>query len=318
MKEIAGALREAGTILISSHERPDGDALGSELALLELAGNIGKTAEVVNESARPGVYAFLPLADRVRRRARRAAEPDLAVSLDVPNVDRLGGVSRYFARARKTVNIDHHLRNQNGATYNWVDTRRSSVGEMVLELAEHVDKVTPTMATNLFVALLTDTGRFTFSNTTAESFAAARRLVKYGADPHAIAVQLYQSSPEDLFRLAGKIQAETRLYCQGRVGLIRLTYKDLEKSGVSSLDTQDFSEMPRSIAGVEVGVFLREESPDFVKVSLRSKGRVDVAQLARLFGGGGHKAAAGFTMSKPLRVVQNALLKELRRVLDEA
>ncbi|MFH0965662.1 MAG: bifunctional oligoribonuclease/PAP phosphatase NrnA [Planctomycetota bacterium] len=311
--EIVRAVRKARTILISTHERADGDALGSELAFLELALNMGKAAEVVNPNPVPSVYSFLPLARRVRKAPARARRPDLAVALDVPSLNRLRGVARLFPRASSTVNIDHHLDNANFATWNWVDTSRSCVGEMVLDLAQELGCVTPTMAANLYVALVTDTGRFTFSNTSARSFAAAKRLLAFGADPHAIAVRLYQSAPEKLVRLSAHVASTLRTYDRGRIAVMELAWSRLRRSGVSPLDTQDFSDMPRDIEGVCLGVFFREEAPRFVKVSLRAKDDFDVARIARLFGGGGHRAAAGFTLEMPLADARAAVLKALRR-----
>jgi len=315
-QSIADALRRAQTILISTHERPDGDAMGSQLALLELAGSLGKTAEVVNHSAVPGIYAFMPGATKVRRRPRRARNPDLAISVDAPNLARLGDAAKYFKGARATACIDHHPENENAADVVWADTQRSCVGEMVLDLAELLGNVTATMATNLYAALLTDTGRFCFSNTNQASFDAARRLVSYGADPHALAVRLYQSVPEHVLRLAGAVQSRVKFHFDGRVAVMSVSHHQLVASGVDPLDTQDFSDMPRDILGVQIGVFLREEATDLVKVSLRAKNSFDVSQIARHFGGGGHRAAAGFTLNIPLRTVKTAVLKELAPHFD--
>lgn len=316
VQSIADAVRGAGTVLISTHERPDGDAMGSELALLEMITNLGKVAEVVNHSAVPEIYAFMPGAKDIRKRPRRTRDPDLAISVDAPNLARLGDAAKYFKGARVTASIDHHPGNENAADVVWADPERSCVGEMVLELAELVGDVTPTMAGNLYAALLTDTGRFCFSNTDQASFDAARRLVGYGADPHALAVELYQSVPERLLRLAGTVQSRVKFHFNGRVAVMSLSYNQLVRSGVSPLDTQDFSDMPRDILGVQVGVFLREEAPAFVKVSLRAKNDFDVSEIARQFGGGGHRAAAGCTVNKPLRAAKTAVLAALAPHFD--
>ena len=316
LQSIADAVRQAQTILISTHERPDGDAMGSELALMEMAAHLGKTAEVVNHSAVPGIYAFMPGAGAIRKRPRHTRNPDLAISVDAPNLARLGDAAKYFNGARVTVSIDHHPDNENATDHVWADAARSSTGEMILELAEHMGKITPTMATNLYTALLADTGRFCFSNTSAASFDAARRLVSCGADPNAIAVQLYQSTPEAVLRLAGTVQSRVKFHFGGRVAVMSLSCDQFARSGVSTLDTQDFSDMPRDVLGVEVGIFLREESPDFVKVSLRAKNDFDVSEIARQFGGGGHRAAAGCTVHKPLRAAKTAVLAALAPHFD--
>jgi len=313
VEQICQAIRDAATILVSTHERPDGDALGSELALLEIAHHLGKTAEVVNPSPVPHIYQFLPLADRVRRTPRRSRNPDLAIVLDAPHLGRVRDIRPSFDRARRSINIDHHDGNDHFASINWVDTTASATGQMLLPVVEHLGTVTTTIATNLYVTLLTDTGRFTYSNTTADCFRVAARLVSFGADPNAIARQLYQNNTPEMLRIAAKALASLKLYDNDRIAVISLRHGDFTRIGVSPIDTQDFAEVPRDIEGVRVGVFIREESPESFKVSLRANPGVNVADIARVFGGGGHPLAAGCVLQGSLVNVRNALLREIRR-----
>ena len=313
VEQICQAVKDACTILISTHERPDGDALGSELALFETTLQLGKTAEIVNASPVPHIYRFLPLADRIRRSPRRSHNPDLAIVLDAPHLGRLSNVCRSFHRARHSINIDHHEGNDHYASINWVDTSAGATGQMLLPVVEGLGTVTPTIATNLYVALITDTGRFTYSNTTADCFRVAARLVSLGANPNTVARQLYQNNTPEMLRIAAKALASIRLYDSDRIAVISLRHGDFTKIGVSPIDTQDFAEVSRDVEGVCVGVFIREESPGSFKVSLRANPGVNVADVARVFGGGGHPLAAGCVLQGSLSSVRNALLRELHR-----
>jgi phosphoesterase RecJ-like protein len=214
------------------------------------------------------------------------------------------------------VNIDHHLGNQQYAQVNWVDTAAPALGEMIHRLAMAM-KVTldAETATCLYLALTTDTGDFRFSNTTAEAFEAAAMLLREGALPQVVASWIHESRPEGSLRLLGTMLQTLELHDGGRVASVVLTRDMFSRTGASAGDSEGLVDYPRSIAGVQAVALLRETVDGRVKVSLRSKGDIDVEQVARRHGGGGHRNAAGATLDGTVESLRQQLVGELAAVL---
>jgi phosphoesterase RecJ-like protein len=313
-------LRRATRVLITSHSAPDGDAIGSELGMLELVERLGGAARVVNRDPHPASLAFLPGLERIDVAAALPAgletDFDLAVVLECPGLDRpgLAGIDKL-----PVLNIDHHLANERYGALDFVDEEAPAVGEMVLAMAAATSvEVSPSMATCLYTALVTDTGDFRYSNATPRAFAAAARLVTAGARPHVIAEALHEHVPERVVRLTAAALATLELLAEGRVAVISCDRAMLAATGARPEDTESLINIPRGIDGVHAAVLLKDFSNGSVRVSLRSRGGLDVQSVARAFGGGGHRNAAGCTIALPAEQARRALLAELIPILENS
>lgn len=313
-------LRRASRVLLTSHAAPDGDALGSELGLAEVARALGIAATIVNRDPHPAPLGFLPGLETIRVQAELPAgferEFDLAVLLECPGLDRpaLAGLERL-----PLLNIDHHLENARYAEVNVVDEDAPAVGEMVLAIAEAAGvAVTESMATNLYAALVTDTGDFRYSNATPRAFAAAARLVTAGARPAEIAEALWEHNPERVVRLTAEVLGTLELLAGGRLAVISCDRAMLERAGARPEDTENLINIPRGIDGVRVAVFFKALKDGAVRVSLRSRGDVDVQGVAKAFGGGGHRNAAGCTIAGTVAEARPRLLAAALSVVERS
>lgn len=341
INRLKGLIDKSQRPLITAHIRLDGDALGSELALYHVLRALGKEPSIINDSPIPRVYKFLVKDVEVKTWTALPEEDfDLVIVVDTPNVERLGRVSQLLKRKLVAegegelpiINIDHHVCNKNFGTLNWVDPAKSSSGEMVYDLLVHLRQtetqlvalgrgieITPGVAEALYVAIITDTGRFTHNNTTPESFKAAAQLVELGADPAKIGNHLYRGNTYGQFQLISLAAKTLTLHANKRIACLCLTRDMLREAHTPSIDTQDFADIPISLEGVEVGVLLRElGEPNKIKVSLRSRDGVDVNELAQHFGGGGHERAAGFELQGSIQEVQARVVEEIEKILEPA
>lgn len=312
-------LRQARRALITSHSSPDGDSLGSALAVRELAGALGVDARIVQRDPYPVSLSFLPGLDAIELASSLPPAElvafDLAVVLECPGINRpgLAGLERL-----PILNIDHHLENERYGILNYLDEEAPAVGEMVLRMAEAAEvPVSATMATCLYTALVTDTGDFRYSNATPRAFEAARRLVAAGAVPHRIADALGNQTPPRIVRLTAEVLATLELHAAGRLAVVTCDAGMLARAGARPEDTENLINTPRAMAGVEVVVLFKAFAPDATRVSLRSRGEVDVQRVAARFGGGGHRNAAGCTIPRPLRQARQTLLDTLGPLLEK-
>lgn len=305
---ILRALREGERFLVCSHSRPDGDAVGSVLAMGMLLEQMGKRADLVTADRVPLVYRKLPGADGIRTALRVHGPYDAAILLECDSYERtrLRGLEKF-----KIINIDHHTSGRLWGDVNWIDCSAAAVGQLVHRLVRAAGaKVTPEMATCLYTTLLTDTGGFLFGTLQGSTFELAHELVDAGADPIRIAQNTYFSTPMSKLLLLGA--ALTNLHREGRITWVWVTHEDMVRTCAAEEDCEGIVNYALSVADVETAVFLRELPEGQIKVSLRSKGRVNVAELAELKGGGGHENAAGCTLEGPLARALEEILKELR------
>lgn len=316
--EVLDTLRSAEKILLTSHVNPDGDALGSTVALGRILDRLGKTTQVWLRDPFPAVYSRLVGSERVHL----GQEPppgfptdwDLVVVLECPSLDRTGLDDAL--PALPLVNIDHHLGNEGYGAVAWVDTNAPAVGEMVHRLAEGLGvEIDPDTANALYLTLVTDTGGFRFSNTNALAFEAAAALVRRGARPEVISLWLYESQPEAALRLVGEMLRTLELHGDGRVATAWLDRGMIHRSGAGPGDSEGLIDYPRSIAGVDLVALFRELEEGGYKVSLRSRGAFDVERIARRHGGGGHKNAAGFSLDGSRAQVFETTVRSLLEVL---
>ncbi len=308
---IGAILRELGQgerFLVCSHSRPDGDAVGSMLAFGKLLEQMGKRADLVTADGIPALYRHLPGAGAIRTALRIHGPYDAAILLECDGLERakLRGLEDFFL-----INIDHHISARAYANVNWIDCNAASVGAMVYRLAKAAGvSITPAMATCLYVTLLTDTGGFCYGSVRASTFGMARDLVLAGADPVRIAQEVCFSTPVSKMRLLGS--ALRNLERKGLLAWLWVTHQEMESAGAQEEDCEGIVNFALGIAGVEAAVFLRELPDGRFRLSLRSKGRVNVAALAESLGGGGHENAAGCTVDGPRERALAEILVRLR------
>lgn len=303
-------LARARRALVTGHQRPDGDSLGSELALAELAGALGVTTVIVNHDPAPSTLAELPGADLVTvSEALPGDFPngyDLVVAVECPELVRAGfpGLDRL-----PVLNIDHHPANPLYGEVNYVEPDAPATGEMVWQMFRAAGvEPSAAAATNAYVALSTDTGDFRYSNATGRAFRAAAEMVDAGADPTVVAEWIHGRRREAAVHLLGEALSRLRLEQGGNIAVIELDEQAFRRSGAGPEDTEDIINHPRAIDGVRAVVFLKQWEPGTVRVSLRSAGRVDVRQVAERFGGGGHANAAGCTLSGDLAAARELVV----------
>lgn len=304
--------------LICSHIRLDGDAVGSELGLYHILSAQGKSPHIVNSAEVPRSYRFLQGADEIGTSSGDIDSGyDLVVVLDCPHFGRLDDLPDKWPDGVERVNIDHHATNENYLDINWVNPASSSVGEMLFALAKSAGWRIPTeAATAFYLALLTDTNRFTLPHTTVDSLRNAAEMVASGAAHVEVAENIFYNDPIGLIRLKGIVLNSIRLAVNGRVAVGDLTQEMFNQTGVEAIDTQEFAEYPRSVEGVEVGILLREMGDGRIKVSLRSRDHIDVEKVAEIFDGGGHPQAAGCVIEGDIAEVERKVLREIREMLN--
>jgi phosphoesterase RecJ-like protein len=311
---ILTALRQGERFLVCSHSRPDGDAIGSMLAMGMLLRQMGKRADLVAADRMPVIYRGMPGASEIRTMMRVHGQYDAAILLecDSPERTRLRGLERYCL-----INIDHHASGKEFAQLNWIDRDACSVGELVYRLVRAAGgEVTAEMATCLYTTLLTDTGGFCYGGVQASTFALAGELVRAGADPVAVARDVYFANPLSKVQLMGS--ALNTLQREGPLSWLHITHEEMVRVHGAEEDCEGVVNYALSVAGVEAAVFLRELPEGRIRLSLRSKGRVNVAAISQALGGGGHENAAGCTLDGPMSEATEVILRELRLALTEA
>ncbi|MDX1643517.1 MAG: bifunctional oligoribonuclease/PAP phosphatase NrnA [Thermoanaerobaculia bacterium] len=297
---ILDSVRAAQRFLITSHRNPDGDGVGGSVGLARLLRRLGKSARVWLRDEPPTPYTPILEGERVHFGAEApAGHPDsydAVVVLECPSLDRTG--LEEALGELTLINIDHHLGNGLYGDANWVDSAAPAVGEMVLRLAQALRlELDENSATALYLALSTDTGGFRFANATSRAFDAAAAMVRGGARPERVSEWIYESQPEAAMRLIGESLRTLELHGGGSVATTLATRSMFERCGAGEADTEGLVDYPRSIAGVRAVALLKELADGGCKVSLRSRGSIDVEAMARAHGGGGHKNAAGFTLA---------------------
>ncbi len=310
LKDVLHQIEQRDRFLLTSHARPDGDAVGSALACCQILRSRGKAAQVVLRDGVPRIYQRLPFADQVVQAERVNGNYEAAIILECDSVQRtrLEGLENRFL-----INIDHHLSGRPFADVNWIDPAAVATAEMVFRLARAVDApISPEVATCLYTALLADTGSFMFEGTNEHTFTLARELVRAGADPAHCARSLYFAHSTAKMRLLGA--ALSNLQREGPLALMWVTREQMESSQAKEEDCEGLVNYALAIGDVEVAAFLRELPDGRYRVSLRSKGRLNVASVAESFGGGGHECASGFSLEGPLEKAAERILGAIRTV----
>jgi bifunctional oligoribonuclease and PAP phosphatase NrnA len=321
-RSFAAELRPGQRVCLTTHVNPDGDGLGSEVALVHLLRGRGIDAVITNPSPTPSRFGFLfrglPGVDRTSEAVKELRRADLIIVLDISDLNRLGMlIDTVRERGVPVACVDHHVSAgvlPPGPRY--VDAGAAATGELIFELAKANGwELTQEAARALYVAILTDTGGFRFSNTRPRTLRIAADLLETGVDPEQIYLEVYARAPEGRPRLFA--EALQTLVVEPEFGLAWVTVPpgSIERHGVTSDDLDGVVEFPRSIEGVRMALLFREIAQGRVKVSLRSVGDVDVAAFAKAYGGGGHTKAAGLSLVGSLAEVQSTVLKAAREYL---
>ena len=316
LEQITSYSRAHQRFAITSHARPDGDSIGSQLGLALGLESLGKAVHIVNADPLPHAYRSLPGAERIRVSESLEGVFDAVFVLECNDLNRpgVGNLGRYYV-----INIDHHAKTESFGQLNWVDSSAAAVAEMVYKLLGALKApVTADIATNLYAAILTDTGSFQFANTRAETFAIVGELVASGADPAWVARQVYMNQPRSKLALLVKVLDTLEIHPSGMIASVFLTPQILEETKASPGETEGLINYALGIEGVELAAFFREEHQDLYRVSLRSKSDLDVGEVARRFGGGGHKNAAGLSLEGSFQRVREQVLHRLEDLLTSA
>jgi phosphoesterase RecJ-like protein len=305
IQNIADVIRSNHSFLLTAHEGPDGDAVGSTLALASILRKSGKEVHVHFRDPVPELYGFLPGSDTVF-----ASIPnhnfDVAVVLDIGELRRAGSEFCSFSKIGTIINLDHHLACENFGTYNLIDPTAAATGVLVYRVAKALgyafDRET---ALCLYVAIITDTGSFRYSNANREAFTIAGEMIESGVNAWDVAEQLYENQPRKRLELLARCLPTLEVIKDGLAASVTVTVDMYAATGADAELTDGFVNYPRSIRGVEVAIFFRQLDGGKVKVGFRSKGKVNVAVFSAAFGGGGHHNAAGCTIDGTLEEVKS-------------
>jgi bifunctional oligoribonuclease and PAP phosphatase NrnA len=311
--DIRDAILQRHRFVITSHARPDGDAIGSQLAMAFALRQLGKSVTLVDKDPAPPQFQTFPGIRDIEVSPKVDGQFDAAIVMECGDLSRTGveGFEKYFV-----INIDHHPGNRMFGALNWFDVEAAACGEMVFDLISALGvRLTAEIATHIYLTILTDTGGFHFSHITPRTFEICRRAAEAGADPEAIARAVYDNSTMGRLRLMGGVLHNLEFESGGRAALAHLSLALLEETGATNEDADGLINIPLTVKDIQAAAFFKEIGPDSYRISLRSKGDVDVNSVATKFGGGGHKNAAGCTIEAAYPEVRRKIADELSRVL---
>lgn len=320
MEKLANVLTTGHSYLLVTHVHPDGDAVGSLLALQGILKDMGKKAVSFCESRIPPTFHFLEGAKDVLNNTKDIMLPftDAVIFLDCGSIER-GGTSllEIIPPSLTIINIDHHVNEKPFGDISWVKPSASSTCEMLFDLFLFMNvRITPAVSTCLYTGILTDTGSFQFSNTSRKVLETAALLTSYGANPHRIAQYVFESSSPHKLLLLGRVLETLRYLRNYSIATARLTRKMFQETGAEAHDGEGFVNMLRQVGPVKVSVMFREDENGIIHVGLRSKGSIDVARFARQFGGGGHTNASACRLEGSIDSVEKVILSSLVAYLD--
>jgi len=310
IKVLADLFAKKTRFVLMTHINPDGDAVGSCLALGLGLASLNKKVTMFCQGGVPYLYDFLPESGQISPSPGAPEDYDIAVLLDCHTLERAGDQALAMAQVPVLAVVDHHIvEGVSLPAHSLVDTGASAAGELVYYILTTLGvEITPEVATNLFVAISTDTGSFSYENTNSGALSVCAELVKSGAKPWDIFRRLHLNKSRERLELLGLALRGMTFHHQGQVGAVTITSEMLSVTGAVSADTEGIVEHPRSVKGVELAVLFRQTENAGYKVSLRSRGRVNAAALSQSFGGGGHHNAAGFHIKGSIEEVKKRVI----------
>ncbi len=314
LENVVEKLQKAKKIAIFNHINPDGDAHGSAFALKLALKSLGKQAEVFMRRGDDLTKEY-KLVKGTRASDLKITDCDLLVAVDCADIERLGEFSEIFMG--NTVAIDHHITHKAFADTTLVVADSPATGEIIFDVIKALDvKISREIAYNLYLAIVCDTGSFKYSSTTAKTHMVAAELIGAGINFTDMVKQLFDSKSFEYLQMYKKGIESLEIYENGKIALLAFCEEDFKNAGISEADADGIVNLPNSVSGTEVGVYIRQRDEGF-KVSLRSNGALNVADIAADFGGGGHKAAGGFSMNLPLDEVKQAVAEKLKTALED-
>jgi phosphoesterase RecJ-like protein len=314
IQHVTSALRERRRFVISSHSRPDGDSIGSQLAMAFALRALGKDVTVVNLDPAAHQFMAFPGVRDIRISPTVEGDFDAAIIMECSDYARTGvrGLDRYF-----TINIDHHPGNTGYGQINWFDPSAAACAEMVFDVVQALGvPLSVEIATHVYIAILTDTGSFHFSNLSPRTFEICRQLLEAGVDPVRIARQVYDSSSLGRLKLCGAIMTGLQVDPTGKIAVLYVDRAMAKATGASYEDTEGVINQPLTVKELQAVVFFKQTEGDEYRVSLRSKGDADIGAVAKEFGGGGHKNAAGCTVTGRIDELRNSIVSKVAQAID--
>lgn len=312
------AIARSSNVVLACHVNPDGDTLGSALALGHALAGMGKQTTVLSHDGVPDIYRWMPGAAQVQQGTARR-DFDLAIVCDTGAIDRIGQAHDPVQSAAETLNIDHHLDEGQFGRIRLVDKRAAATGELVFDLIRHMSvPIDREIAECLLCAIITDTGSFKYLSVTPRTFRIAAELMDAGACPATINELVFENRSLASVKLLGRALDSLQVSVDGRVAWAHVRRTDFEEIGATDEETEGIVNHVRAVRGALVALLFREIPDRKIRVSLRSRDGFDVNQVANVFGGGGHRLAAGCSVDPPLEAAESALLAEVeRRMKDE-
>ena len=317
LKRIVDAIHARQRFVISSHSRPDGDSIGSQLAAAYALQRLGKQAIVVNADPAPAPLLQFPGVPEIQI-AEHVQEPPgddaAAIIMECGDLARTGvsGLDQFFV-----INIDHHPGNTEYGQLNWFDASASACGEMVYDLIQALNvPLTPEIATHIYLAILTDTGSFHYSNITPRTFDICGEALKAGVNPVLVARNVYDSNNMGRLKLFGAVLSAMQIDPTARIAIVYLDHEMARQAGGTYEDTEGIINLPLTVKEIQAVVFFKQTEGDEYRVSMRSKGDIDIGAIAKEFGGGGHKNAAGCTVAGPIDSLQKMFIEKIEEAID--
>ena len=313
---IADAIRQRQRFVLSSHVRPDGDAIGSQLAMAFALRHLGKSVRVVNRDVPPSPMLVFPGVPEIEVADHVDDPGDAVIIMECGDFARTGvaGLDRGFV-----INIDHHLGNTMYGALNWFDCSAAACGEMVFDLVQELGvPLTREIATHVYIAILTDTGSFHYSSISPRTFDICRQCVEAGVDPPAVARSIFDSNHLGRLKLFGAVLSKMELDPSGRLATVWVDRALARDCGGSYEDTEGLINLPLTVKEIQAVVFFKEQDTDDWRISMRSKGDVDINSVATQFGGGGHKNAAGCSATGSFRDLKALFREKITEQIDKA
>ncbi len=305
--EIGKIIKEKNSFLVVTHKNPDGDAIGSSFALYNVLKELGKTVYIEIPTKPAYIYDFLDDYNAVEI-TTNSKDVEVVIALDSAEMHRCG-LDKEYVKDKLLINIDHHKTNPGFGNINLIEPEAAAVGCIVYDILKSNGlPITKKTAEYLYLSILTDTGSFRYSSTSPKTFKVAAELLEKGVEPWYIASNVYEREKPETYKLLSLTLDTLELHLSGKLALLYTTQDMFKRTNTTADNTESFVNFARSIRGVEVGVFLREDEPNVFKISIRSRGSVDVSEVAAKFEGGGHKNAAGGTLRAPLKEAKKKII----------
>jgi phosphoesterase RecJ-like protein len=316
LERIAAAILERKRFVISSHARPDGDSIGSSVAMACALRAMGREADVVMSDAAPPPLMQFPGVPEIRIAPQVEGQYDAAIIMECGDLKRTGvaGLERFFV-----VNIDHHPGNTGYGALQWFDSSAAACGEMVYDLVRALGApMTREAATHIYLAILTDTGSFHYSSISPRTFDICGECLKAGVDPVLVARNVYDSNNMGRLKLFGSVLSAMQIDATGKIAIVYLDHEMARAAGGTYDDTEGLINLPLTVKEIQAVVFFKHIEEQDYRVSMRSKGEIDIGAVAKEFGGGGHKNAAGCTASGPIESLQAMFVEKIQGAIDRS